>query len=306
LGHLNLHHKNRHKQGYNFKALIKAEPKLSKLIIKNKFNGQDTIDFSDALALKTLNSALLKCHYQISFWDIPDGYLCPPIPGRVDYLHYLKDLLTHTPEQFLSKDSTVRVLDIGTGASCIYPILGQRQYNWQFVASDIDPVSIKVAKQIISANKGLRENIHCRLQVNESHIFKGVINDAEFYHLSLCNPPFHKSLADASEGTSRKWQNLNKTKKNTQTKVTKLNFGGQKAELWCNGGELAFISRMIKESKEYHHQVVWFTCLVSKKQHLSKLKLLLKKASAKQIKVINMSQGQKISRFIAWSFFDMQ
>lgn len=301
-----MHHKNRHKQGYKFKALIKAEPKLSKFIIKNKFNGQDTIDFSDALALKTLNLALLKCHYQISFWDIPDGYLCPPIPGRVDYLHHLKDLLSHTPKQFLCKDSAVNVLDIGTGASCIYPILGQREYNWRFVASDIDPVSIKVAKQILSENKDLKENIRCRLQTNKNHIFKGVINDAEFYHLSLCNPPFHKSLADASEGTSRKWQNLNRTKKNTKTKLTKLNFGGQKAELWCNGGELAFISKMIKESKQYHHQVIWFTCLVSKKQHLSKLKLLLQKASANQIKVINMSQGQKISRFIAWSFFDMQ
>ncbi len=306
MSHQNLHHRNRHKQGYNFKALVKAEPTLAKFIIKNKFNDQDTINFSDALALKTLNLALLKCHYQIRFWDIPDGFLCPAIPGRVDYLHHLKDLLAQTPKQFLPQDSSINVLDIGTGASCIYPILGQKEYNWQFVASDIDPISINAARQIISANKELKNRIHCRLQLNDKHIFKGVINDAEFYHLTLCNPPFHKSLVDASKGTSRKWKNLNKTKTTANREVTTLNFGGQKAELWCNGGELAFISKMIKESKQFHHQVVWFTCLVSKKQHLSKLKLLLKKARVNQIKVISMSQGQKISRFIAWSFFEIQ
>ncbi len=301
-----MHNRNRHKKGYNFKALVKVEPTLSKFIIKNKFNGQDTINFSDAIAVKTLNLALLKCHYQISFWDIPDGYLCPAIPGRVDYLHHLKDLLSKTPNQFLPQNNAINVLDIGTGASCIYPILGQREYGWHFVASDIDPVSIKVAKHIVLANKGLKNSVHCRLQTNENYIFSGIINDDEFYHLTLCNPPFHKSIADASEGTSRKWQNLNKIKPVGETQLTSLNFGGQKAELWCNGGELAFIGKMIKESMQYHHQVLWFTCLVSKKQHLSKLKLLLKKAKARQIKVINMAQGQKISRFIAWSFFEVK
>ena len=301
-----MHNRNRHRKGYNFKALVKVESTLSKFIIKNKFNGQDTINFSDPVAVKTLNLALLKCHYQISFWDIPDGYLCPPIPGRVDYLHHLKDLLSQTPNQFLPQNNAINVLDIGTGASCIYPILGQREYDWHFVASDIDPVSIKVAKHIVLANKGLENSVHCRLQTNENHIFSGIINDDEFYHLTLCNPPFHKSIADASEGTSRKWQNLNKIKSVGETQLTTLNFGGQKAELWCNGGELAFIGKMIKESKQYHHQVLWFTCLVSKKQHLSKLKLLLKKAKARHIKVINMAQGQKISRFIAWSFFEVK
>ena len=301
-----MHNRNHHKQGYNFKALVKAEPKLLKFIIKNKFNSQDTINFSDALAVKALNLALLKCHYQISFWDIPEGYLCPAIPGRVDYLHHLKDLLSQTPKELLAQHKNINVLDIGTGASCIYPILGQRLYNWQFVASDIDPVSIKAAKRIVSANKGLEGSVHCRLQTNENHIFTDIITDDEFYHVTLCNPPFHKSIADASQGTSRKWQNLNKIKSSAEKQGSKLNFGGQKAELWCKGGELAFIAKMIKESKQYHHQVLWFTCLVSKRQHLSKLKLLLTKAKVSQIKVINMAQGQKVSRFIAWSFHEIK
>jgi len=309
-----LHKNNRHKQGYNFSALVKAEPALSAFIVNNKYNHQATIDFSNPAAVKTLNLALLKSDYHVGFWDIPDGYLCPPIPGRVDYIHHLNDLLTITPNELLPKKTTIKVLDIGTGASCIYPILGQREYGWQFVASDIDPISINVAKQTVSSDKKLKKNIDCRLQKNAEHIFSGIIEEGEFYHLTLCNPPFHKSLADASKGTTRKWQNLNKTKlaksehkhptssDKAHASNTALNFGGQKAELWCQGGELAFIRNMIKESKRYHKQVLWFTCLVSKKEHVSKLKLSLKKSQASEVKVINMTQGQKISRFIAWRF----
>lgn len=290
-----LHPRNKHRFGYDFTKLITAHAPLSAFIIKNKYNQQNTIDFSNSQAVKTLNTALLKSHYQIQHWDFPQGYLCPPIPGRVDYIHYLNDLLMASEVK-----GKIKVLDIGTGATCIYPLLGAREYDWHFVASDIDPVSIKAANLTINANKNIAKHISCRLQKNSDNIFQDIIKVNEYYHLTLCNPPFHKSLADACAGTSRKWQNLNKSAKANHK--SNLNFGGQEAELWCQGGELAFIRQMIKESKRYREQVLWFTCLVSKKDHLSSLKLTLKKAKASQVQVINMAQGQKISRFIAWSF----
>jgi len=290
----NLHKENLHRHGYYFSALTKSYPPLSAFIISNQFNQQVTIDFSNTEAVKTLNRALLKNYYHIEHWDFPTGYLCPPIPGRVDYIHHLNDLLRSHSTDTLQK---VTVLDIGTGASCIYPILGARTQGWYFVASDIDPASIKAAKTNIQSNKGLAKQITCRLQPNSEHIFEGIIQPNEFYHLTMCNPPFHKSLAEATKGTSRKWQNLNKGKESKT-----LNFGGQKAELWCQGGEVGFIRKMIKESKKYQNQVLWFTCLVSKKDHLSAIKLTLKKANATKINVVKMAQGQKVSRFIAWSF----
>ncbi len=315
-----LHPRNKHKHGYNFKALVAAHPLLARFIIQNKFNGNDSIDFSQADAVKALNCALLKYHYKIEHWDIPTGYLCPPIPGRVDYIHYLADLLkssadkTFFDKKSIDKKATINVLDIGTGASCIYPILGQREYQWHFVATDIDPVSIAAAQENLLRNKGLGtdldRDIECRLQTEPTYIFKGIIRKNEFYHLTLCNPPFHKSLADATAGTNRKVKNLAKSNqtnnvkanKKTQEKSPTLNFGGQKAELWCDGGELAFIRRMINESKQYAQQVLWFTCLVSKKDNLSAIKLSLKKANVSEVKVTNMAQGQKISRFVAWRF----
>lgn len=292
-----LHKKNAHRHGYDFHALVKAHGALKAFIINNSHNQQNTIDFGNADAVKALNVALLKSHYQIAQWDFPQGYLCPPIPGRVDYIHYLNDLLSTSK---IDSEQKITVLDIGTGATCIYPILGARVYDWNFVATDIDPSSIKAAKVNIAANKNIAKHIRCRLQKNSNDIFHNIIKPNELYQLTMCNPPFHKSLADASVGTNRKWKNLNK---NTRIeKKNNLNFGGQKAELWCQGGELAFIQKMIKESVHYQKQVYWFTCLVSKKDHLSKIKLYLKKAQAKQVKVINMAQGQKISRFIAWRF----
>lgn len=291
-----LHPRNIHRSGYDFAKLIKAHPPLSALIIKNKYNQQNTIDFSNANAVKALNEALLKAYYQIEYWDFPQGYLCPPIPGRVDYIHYIADLLKESG----ITTKPISILDIGTGASCIYPILGAREYGWQFVASDIDPVSVDSANTNVNRNKTIAKYVTCRLQKNRDNIFHGIINAKEYYHVTMCNPPFHQSIEDANTGTNRKWQNLQKGKKKINGKA--LNFGGQKAELWCHGGEVAFIRKMISESKKYQNQVHWFTCLISKKDNLPKIKLFLKKAQASQVKVVNMAQGQKTSRFIAWNF----
>ena len=298
----NLHKKNIHRHGYDFDALTHAYPPLSHYIISNIFNQQATIDFSDGSAVKALNFALLKKYYHIEHWDFPTGYLCPPIPGRMDYIHYLADLLKASK---IASTNKISVLDIGTGASCIYPMLGARSQGWHFVASDIDPISIKAANTNIQSNTGLAKQITCRLQHNSNHIFEGIIQPNEYYHLTMCNPPFHKSLADATKGTLRKWQNLGKgdsSNSSNSRKDNTLNFGGQKAELWCEGGEVNFIRQMIKESKQYREQVLWFTCLVSKKDNLSAIKLSLKKANATKVNVVKMAQGQKISRFVAWSF----
>ena len=114
----------------------------------------------------------------------------------------------------------------------------------------------------------------------------------------MCNPPFHDSEESAMKGNLRKTKNLNKSK----IKNPKLNFSGQQSELWCEGGEIAFISNMIQESVDFSSQILWFTCLVSKKENLFKLNSLLNKVKAVEVKTIDMTQGQKISRILAWTF----
>ena len=134
-------------------------------------------------------------------------------------------------------------------------------------------------------------------------MFKGVIKHNDKYAVTVCNPPFHASMADAAAGTERKILNLHKGKA-APANTTKLNFGGQHTELWCEGGELRFVKDMASESKDFGQQVTWFTSLISKSENLEPLEQHLSSLGAKQIRVIPMSQGQKISRILAWSFMD--
>lgn len=296
-----MHPRNPHQSRYDLNALVSACPELKEHLKLNP-KGEQTVDFAREDAVRLLNQALLVHHYQVAHWNIPDGYLCPPIPGRADYIHYAADLLQ-------GKKNNAKVLDIGTGANCIYPIIGSRSYGWKFVGSDIDPVSIATAKLIVESNPVLKNKIKLLQQTNKQSIFKGIIGPHDLYDLTLCNPPFHASLAEANAGTERKQNNLSKHKaKNIkqslmlEKKPAGRNFGGQKSELWCDGGEITFLKRMISESESFSEQVMWFTSLVSKSDNIKPLKKLLNQIGAKQIKVINMSQGQKVSRLIAWSF----
>jgi len=298
-----LHKKNLHNSQYDFKELTKSESSLKQYVFLNKYDNL-TINFADPKAVMLLNKALLKYFYDIKNWEIPKNYLCPPIPGRADYIHYISDLLELNTVAL--KNSNIKVLDIGMGANCIYPILGATIYGWKFVGSDIDVVSIDSAKKIVKNNKQFKSKISFVLQKNKDNIFFNIINKNDRYDVTICNPPFHKSAEDANIGTKRKIKNLTKSK-NT-IKKTILNFAGQNNELWCNGGEITFIKKMITESTHFKNNCFWFTTLVSKKENLNKIYKELKKANVTDIKTIDMKQGQKISRIVAWTFLtkDMQ
>ncbi|WP_028021888.1 23S rRNA (adenine(1618)-N(6))-methyltransferase RlmF [Enterovibrio calviensis] len=320
-----LHPRNPHRARYDFPALVKSTPALGAFVKKNPF-GDLSVDFSDPEAVKTLNKALLSHFYQVSFWDIPKGYLCPPIPGRADYLHYLADLLADTHNGKIPKGKQIKGLDIGMGANCVYPMVGHRAYGWQFVGADIDPVSVKGAKLLVEANPSLKGGIQCRLQSNPDNIFTGMINAKERFDFTLCNPPFHTSMEEATRGSERKVRNLaaNARKKGADSRPSHamshagakgalpakgkpvLNFGGQNAELWCPGGEAAFIKRMIDQSADFKTQCLWFTTMVSKKENLPVIKQSLKAVKAKDIRVIEMAQGQKVTRIVAWTFLNKE
>lgn len=286
------HPRNKHQGHYNFELLIQSYPDLEPHIVKTQ-NGEASINFHKNESVIALNKALLLCFYPLEFWHIPEQYLCPPIPSRSDYIHHLADWLNQNGIDH----KQVHALDIGTGANLIYPIIGTQEYNWKFTASDIDSISLKNAQEIIDKNKVLKPNIELRKQKNEHRIFDGIINHSDFFDISLCNPPFHNSKEAASEGTMRKLKNLGK-----EGKSLSLNFGGKHNELWCQGGELAFIKRIMNESQMFKNQCIWFTSLVSKKDNVKPLKRHIKKLNVEDVKTIEMLHGQKQSRIIIWSF----
>ena len=293
-----LHPRNRHQGRYDFAALIAVEPRLKAFMIINPY-GKPSIDFANPAAVRVFNAALLKQLYGIKDWQIPEGYLCPPVPGRADYIHGLADLLASDAKGVIPRGAGFTALDVGTGANCIYPLLGQHDYGWRFIASDIDAQALANARQTLRAN-ALDKVIELRLQSDKSAFFKGVLRADERIVCTLCNPPFHSSAAEASTGSERKWRNLGK--QDPQRKLPALNFGGKSNELWCKGGELTFVRNMIKESKDYAEQVLWFTTLVSKSAHIRLLQRVLKQVGAVDVQVCSMAQGQKQSRFLAWTF----
>ena len=293
------HHRSKHRGQYDFPELIKVHSALESNVRPNKY-GTDSVDFADPNAVKELNTALLKFHYGVEYWDIPEGYLCPPIPSRADYLHHVADLFSDFKPAAKLK---LKCLDIGSGANCIYPLIGALEYGWSFIASEIDKEALQNIETIVEKNKGLTKKVTVRLQETPSQIFKGVLKKTEKIDAVICNPPFHESALAASKANRRKFKNLGLGK---DGKKAVLNFGGKPTELWTFGGEKKFIHTMIAESVEYAKNIMWFTTLVSKKESLNPIKKALEKVNPVQVKTIKLNQGNKSGRVLAWTFMDKE
>lgn len=294
-----LHPRNRHRGGLDFPRLTAGRPGLARHVAINAW-GNASIDFADPAAVKALNAALLEEYYGVAGWDIPPGYLCPSIPGRADYLHVAADLLASVNGGLIPRGPAVRALDIGVGANCVYPLLGASEYGWRFVGTDIDPAALAAARRTIEANPRFREAIELRLQPAPARLLAGLLRPGESFDVSLCNPPFHDSPEAAAEGSRRKWRNLGRSQAPRPT----LNFGGQGSELWCPGGESRFVRRLIDESAREPARCFWFSTLVSKKTNLPAIDAALKKARVRERRIVEMTQGQKTSRAVAWTFLD--
>lgn len=285
-----MHKRNKHIADYNFSKLIEVYPELRSHVFVNTRNNK-TLNFADAQAVKALNTALLKFYYNIDFWQFPDTNLCPPIPGRVDYIHHIADLLEAS-----NLNKNITILDIGTGASCIYPLLGTSEYHWKFVATDSNKKAIAYAKKIIIKNQ-LNKAIQLKHQPNTENIFKGIINTSDTFSASLCNPPFFKNEVEAFEATTRKLKGLGQL-----TDLVSRNFAGQAYELCFKGGEKAFLHTYLYESSLFKSKCYWYTSLVSNKKNVKAMQQSLYKLGATAVKVIEMEQGNKKSRVVAWTF----
>ena len=292
-----LHERNVHREGYDMARLTAAFPALQSFLTTSQV-GTATINFSDVQAVTALNQALLAADYGMRQWSLPEGYLCPSVPGRADYIHYAADLMASHNRGSVPPGSGIRILDIGVGANAIYPIIGHHSYGWSFVGSDTDPVALNSAKAIIDSSESLSEHVRLRLQKNPAHYFKGIVGSDEEFDLVVCNPPFYASEAEANEASARKWRNLGKAK----TMGTTRNFGGQLGELYCEGGEVQFIRKMMEESFFFARKCYWFTTLVSRQEHIHTLRRALQRLKPTEVQVVHMAQGQKNSRILAWTF----
>jgi len=289
-----LHKKNKHTDDYDFNQLSLVHTDLESFIFTNA-NNKKTIDFANPKAVKALNTALLKSHYDVAFWDFPDHFLCPPIPGRVDYIHHISDLLNRS-----KLTENITVLDIGTGANCIYPLLGNAEYNWSFIGVDSNDDALKEAQNIIDKNN-LQDQIKLKKQNDNAHVLSGVLSETDKVTVTMCNPPFFKNEEDALKATTSKLKGLGKP-----TDQMVRNFAGQAHELWYKGGEKAFLHNYLYESSLLKTQSYWYTSLVSNKDNVKTINQSLKKLGATAVLTIGMNIGNKKSRIVAWTFLDEQ
>jgi 23S rRNA (adenine1618-N6)-methyltransferase len=294
---MSLHPRSRHRSRYDLDRLIAVHPDLGRFVFLNA-HGDRSVDFFDPQAVLALNKALVLEYYGIDHWEIPTGYLCPPIPGRADYIHHMADVLKDGNQGVIPRGPGIRCLDIGVGASCVYPIIGRSEYEWSFICSDTDTSALDSAKNIIASNPLLTDNVHCRLQTRSGDILHGILRKGELVDLVICNPPFHASAAKARAASIRKLSNL----KGKKVSRPVLNFGGQSNELWTEGGEKRFIRSLIKESTQFAKSCYCYSTLVSKESNVKPIIKALAKAKVQEYKVIPMGQGNKVSRIVTWTF----
>jgi len=294
-----LHARNKNRERYDLEAIIVAVPELAKYVKPNKY-GDDSVDFSSPIAVKLLNKALLAHYYGILYWEFPDENLVPPIPGRADYIHYMADLLKESNFGRMPEGNQIMCIDIGTGANCIYPIIGVTEYDWNFIATDVNSNSLASAQNIVDSNLSLKDKIICRLQNNTNAFFNGILQPGEKADITICNPPFHSSAEEAQKGTKRKVQNLS----GKRVKTPELNFAGISNELIYDGGEHRFIHKMIADSKRFSKDCYWFSTLVSKQSNLKGIYLALDDFKATAVKTIEMGTGNKSTRIVAWTFLN--
>ena len=315
-----LHPRNSFRGSYDMNALCKAYPPLDHHIIDCDKTNRPTIAFSDPAAVLALNTALLVADYNISpEWAtlLPEESLVPPIPGRADYIHHIADLLAENGVPPTGRQ--VKGLDVGVGASCVYPLLGHASYGWSFLGSDIVSQSIRVAKTVVESNQW-SDVIEIRQQNDPSKILIGILDKTDTLDFVMCNPPFYGSAAEFQRESRRKVLNLAENVEKRGSPVPAAldenpsaqgsnNFGGSDSELWCEGGEVGFVMKMVQESKQFRRSCLWFSSLVSRSYNLSEIeKELVREKKVRQgvrkIKLIPMGPGLKSSTIVCWSYLD--
>ena len=290
-----LHARNRHLLGYDMARLACSHAALAPFL-RTRPDGQQTVDFSDPAAVSTLNAALLVSDYSYDF-SLPPGHLTPAVPGRADYIHLLADLLAEDGTGEVPTGCSVVGMDVGVGASGVYPLVGHADYGWSFLGTDVSAASLSSCERLARRNS---VPLELRRQPEPRAVLRGVLQPTDRLAFTMCNPPFYASAEEASAAAARKWRGLGKGARKDATR----SFAGQPHELYCDGGERAFVRRLIRESAapERRAAALWFTSLVSAAKSMPALRAELRDARPAATRELVLSTSNKGMRVLAWTF----
>ncbi|KAH6907499.1 methyltransferase 10 domain-containing protein [Coprinopsis sp. MPI-PUGE-AT-0042] len=300
-----MHPRNPYRNGVDFAVLARQFEPLS-THLKHSPDGRQIIDFNDEAAQRELTKAILKCDYKLDL-ELPADRLCPPVPNRLNYVLWIQDLVREISTSRLwagdGDKAGVRGLDVGTGASAIYPLLAcSLDETWTMIATELDEASYTCAKANVDRNSvGSRIDVY---RVDGARIFEPLyhLQPSEQIDFSMCNPPFYSSKDEVDT--------LRTSKEELPAQVCT---GGElemiyppppsSEEDWeKEGGEVAFVGRMVMESLQLRAKCRWYTSMLGRLSSVPKVEELLRRHDITNYIITKFVQGRTRRWAIGWSF----
>ncbi|KAI0349621.1 hypothetical protein OH77DRAFT_1594123 [Trametes cingulata] len=287
-----MHPRNPYRNPPDFLALSEFYPPLKPHILLTPKG--PTIDFKNEVSQRLLTEAILLRDFKLKI-ELPSDRLCPPVPNRLNYILWLQDVVD-TTALALGEDAARPVfgVDIGTGASAIYPLLGCRtRTNWFFTATEVDELSYEAACRNVQANALLGRITVVRADPTGPLLTPLLASDAQ-YHFTMCNPPFYGSRDEVLQSAEAKELEPNAV------------CTGADVEMITPGGEAGFVCRMVEESLTLRERCRWFTSMLGKMSSLTRIVQLLRDNKIDNYAISELVQGQTRRWVIAWSFQDVR
>ncbi|XP_076335087.1 RNA N(6)-adenosine-methyltransferase mettl16 isoform X2 [Tachypleus tridentatus] len=283
-----MHPRNIYRTPPDFKELALTYPEFHKHV-KQELSGKTSLDFQDPAALRALSKTLLHKDFDLEV-DLPSDRLIPALPQRLNYILWVEDLLEIVKEDHTS--DVLEGIDIGTGASCIIPLLACRKNKWKFIATEVDAESISLAQKNVDKN-GLKDFIQL-IQTESDCVLKEVVEEVgRSFDFCFCNPPFFRDQWEANpEGKSRTPNRPPPISANSASDVEKV----------TEGGEVEFVRKMIQDSLVLGTQVRVYTTMLGKKKSLKIVKNELRKQKVEQFITTEFCQGKTMRWGVAWTF----
>ncbi|KIW14116.1 hypothetical protein PV08_06897 [Exophiala spinifera] len=285
-----------YRRDVDFTALALQYPDFAKRL---KFNRQ--LDFSDPESVRQLTKALLHRDFNLVI-DLPEDRLCPPVPNRFNYILFIQRLLDTTSPDFhegFDPDRQVIGLDIGTGSSAIYPLLACRQRpRWLFLFTEIDGKNQRYALKNTATN-----NLQTRIkQLDTDASGDQLIPSTEIERFDridilMTNPPFYESESSMLESARSKSRPANSS------------CTGAPVEMITPGGEVAFVARLVDESKRpaSRSRIQWSSAMLGKLSSVGCIVDHLRGQGCTNYAVTEFVQGQKTRRWcVAWSWLGLR
>lgn len=338
-----MHPRNIYRTPPSFKQLATKYPDFRKHCTYD-INGKVKLDFKNPDALSALATCLLEKDFNLKV-TIPSGRLVPTLPLRLNYLLWIEDLLALVKKNEALE--SICGMDVGTGSACVYPLLGIKQCNWSFLATEADDLNYNSAQQNVQEN-GLQDQIVLK-KVASQTIFGGILDNeivssalescrsealkrksllptsdlqevVEMHKMSIaeasgikqsakekkhvtgessyilefmmCNPPFFSQEEDTDS--------MKKSRKDRGEPTSVLT--GAMQELVVEGGEVAFITKMINESVQFKDKVRIFSTMIGSKVDVKEIKQLLSTVKVAHIALTEFCQGRTMRWGVAWTF----